>query len=339
MPLMTDLFTPAELTGYARASMADYEARKGSLARWLPNREVNDIIVRTLKGEAGLTEEASFRAYGAEPEIGRAPKLERILVELPALGQNIPLDEYSKLRARHATDDTLRNHILKRTDMVVRAVVDRIERMRGIVLATGKATVDQTNFKLEDDFGRSADMKVTASTKWSQSGAKIVEDLRAWYDKYVEVNGEEPGTLLVSQKVARALANAPEFQTKLADGATRPGTLSQVNDYLVGDGLPVVTTYTRRTKAGLVLPENTALFLPESVGTDEADETQLGATFWGESECAGKPEWEIAEDEQPGIVVAAFEGEKPGEPTEVISDAIGLPVLANANLAMAMEVL
>ncbi|MDN8980726.1 major capsid protein, partial [Staphylococcus aureus] len=76
-----------------------------------------------------------------------------------------------------------------------------------------------------DDFGRSPDMKVTASTKWSQSGAKIVEDLRAWYDKYVEVNGEEPGTLLVSQKVARALANAPEFQTKLADGATRPGTL------------------------------------------------------------------------------------------------------------------
>ena len=43
MALWTDVVEPAELTGYARQTLEDYEAQKGSLARWLPNRTVADI--------------------------------------------------------------------------------------------------------------------------------------------------------------------------------------------------------------------------------------------------------------------------------------------------------
>jgi hypothetical protein len=39
MALWTDIIDPETLTGYARASMNAYEARKGTLARWLPNRQ------------------------------------------------------------------------------------------------------------------------------------------------------------------------------------------------------------------------------------------------------------------------------------------------------------
>ena len=50
MPLWTDIIDPAELTGYARASLADYEATRGTLAQYLPNREVADVVVRFVQG-------------------------------------------------------------------------------------------------------------------------------------------------------------------------------------------------------------------------------------------------------------------------------------------------
>jgi hypothetical protein len=50
----------------------------------------------------------------------------------------------------------------------VQAVSDAIERMRGIVLATGRATITQDNFRSDDNFGRSGSHTVTAPTLWSQ---------------------------------------------------------------------------------------------------------------------------------------------------------------------------
>jgi hypothetical protein len=42
------------------------------------------------KGQTGLVEAATFRAFDAEPEIGKGPAGKRVTLELPALGQNIP---------------------------------------------------------------------------------------------------------------------------------------------------------------------------------------------------------------------------------------------------------
>lgn len=338
MPLITDITNPAELTGYAREALSAYEAKKGTLAQFLPNRQVDDIIVRFIAGQAGLVDEARFRAYGAAPEVGTAPQGKRVVLELPAIGQNEPIDEYTKLRARNADDERIVGHITGTVDRVVQAVADRLERMRGTVLVTGKATIDQKNFKSEDDFGRSPDMSVTTNDAWNTPGAKVLDDLLTWRDKYADKNGEEPGVILVSTRVLRLITNAKEFQTKLVDGSTRPASLNDVNAILAGQGLPWIQLYDRRTKAGAVLPADRLLMLPTPVGPEEWQSTQLGATYWGLTESATKPGWEIAESEQPGIAVAAFEGEKPGEPTEVISDAIALPVLANADLSMVAKV-
>ena len=338
MPLMTDLITPAELTGYARESLAAYEARKGTLARFLPNRSVEDVVVRMVVGQNGLVDEAKFRAYGAAPEVGRYQPGKRVVLELPALGQDIPLDEYSKLRARNASDDAVIRHLTSRTDTAVRAVADAIERMRGIVLTTGKATIDQANFKSVDDFGRSVDMAPTAAVLWTAANAKVLDDLNAWADKYGEINGDKPGVMLVSTRVARLISTAPEFQLKLVDGASRAAGIDDVNSILDVQGLPRLEIFDRRTKSGRVIPEDRVYLLPAPVGTDAWEDTELGGTFWGLTESATKEGWDIAESEQPGIVVAGFEGEKPGDPTEVISDAIGLPILANANLSMVAKV-
>ena len=53
MALWTDVIDSATLTGYVREALADIERRKGSLARYLPNREVPDISVRFVAGQAG----------------------------------------------------------------------------------------------------------------------------------------------------------------------------------------------------------------------------------------------------------------------------------------------
>lgn len=343
MALWTDLIDPATLTGYARASLADYEESKGTLARWLPNREVNDIVVRFVAGSTGLTEVAKFRAFDAEPEVGKALPGKRVTLELPALGQNIPISEYQQLRSRNATDEQMLVSVRKTTDAVVRAVADAIERLRGIVLDTGKATIDQDNFKSVDDFGRPAGHSVTAATPWSDKTVSRIADLEAWVDTYIAANGEAPGSMVMSQRVFRALAQGDEFASQLLNGVSRPATAQAVRDIISAAGLPDIYLYDRQVNVGgamtRVLPNDKLLLLPAPVETNSPDGTQLGATFWGQTLTSSELSWGIEPSEQPGIVTGLYRNAKPPVIAEVISDAIALPVLANAALSFSADVL
>lgn len=339
MALWTDIVEPAELTGYARASLEEREAAKGSLAQFLPNREVLDVVVKFVAGGAGLVEEAKFRAFDAEPEIGRRQGGKRVVLELPAIGQNIPVSEYAQLRARNAADEDIRTAIDKSTAQVVRAVADRIERLRGTVLVTGKATIDQDNFQTDDDFGRKPEHTVTAATLWSASGASPLGDLTTWQDTYVDSNGVEPGSLVMSTKALRVLAANDAFAIQLLNGSSRPATVADVRTIIEGSGLPPVVTYDRRTSAGRVLPEDRVLLLPAPVDANDADASELGATFWGQTLTSTDADYGLEVSEQPGIVAGVYRNEKPPMIAEVISDAIALPVLANADLSFAAKVL
>ena len=68
-------------------------------------------------------------------------------------------------------------------------------------------------------------------------------------------------------------------------------------------------------------------------------ESDLGATFWGQTLAASEPEYEIQESEQPGVVAAAFANEGIPPIKHTFVDSLTLPVLANANRSMAMKVL
>ncbi|MFF2621239.1 major capsid protein [Oerskovia jenensis] len=343
MALWTDIIDPATLTGYARGWREDYEDQQGTLARWLPNREVADTAVRFTPGEHGLTEVANYRAWDAEAETGRRGKARRVTIDLPAIGQNIPIGEYEQLRLRNASDDRMLKEILKTTRTVVRAVSDRIELTRGTTVVTGRATVNQANFGFDDDFGRSASHNVTAGTLWSDPNADRLGDLEAWSDVYEATNGGKPGAILLTRRGVRALANGTQFQTQLLNGAARPATLEEVKAVLASHDLPEIFVYNRKVNVGgvntSVLDENRLLFLPAPVETDDDEGTQLGATFWGQTLSSSEPEWEIADDDQPGIVVGAFRNKKPPMIAEVVSDAIAHPVLANADLSFAAKIL
>ena len=221
MALWTDIIDPATLTGYARASLADYEASKGTLARWLPNREVADIVARFVKGQTGLVDIADFRAYDAEPTIGKAPEGQRVTLELPAVSRNIPVSEYNQLRALNSnqSDEAVLLSIRKTTDLVARAVSDAVERLRGTVLNTGKATV--AGF-MDDDFGRSVGHSVTADVDLSDKTTDFLGALTGWADTYEATTGVAPGSMVVSKKILRAIAGLDQFASQLVNGVSRP---------------------------------------------------------------------------------------------------------------------
>lgn len=337
MALWTDIITPAELTGYARSFQSDYELQRGSLAAFLPNKQVLDTSVRFMMGDSGLVEEARYRAFDAEPEVGRKRPGKRVSIELPAVSQEIPVSEYQQLRARNAGDDALRNEILKTTEQVVRAISDRVERTRGVVLNTGKATINQSNYVSDDDFGRDAALTFTAPALWSAAGTDVLGQLQTWLDLYVSKAGMEPGAIVMSNRVLRALGATSGMATQLLNGASRAATLSELQNTVQGAGLPPIHLYNRRTSAGPVLPDTQVLFLPAPV--DPEGESELGATFWGETLTSLDADYALQDDETPGIVAGVYRNPKPPMIAEVVGDSINLPVLANANLSMSVKVL
>lgn len=339
--LWTDIIDPATLTGFTRAYLEDYEREQGTLAQFLPNTFVQDITVRFEKGQNGLVPIAEFRAYDAEPTIGSLPGGERVTIELPAVGRNIPVSEYNQLRSRGvASDEAVLVSIQKAARAVARAVVDAVERLRGIVLETGRATLPGF---MDDNFGRSAGHSVSAAAAWSTSTVDALGEAQDWFDAYVNANGAEPGVSLMSTKVLRNIAKLDQFATALVGGGARPATMADAQNTWAAAGLPPIQTYDRRVNvAGTltkVLSDEKILFLPAPVAPNQEGGSELGATTWGRTLTSGEPEWGIEDTEQPGLVVGVYRNPKPPMIAEVISDAIALPTLANPDLSFVADVL
>jgi hypothetical protein len=324
--------------------LEDFEASNGTLARWLPNRFVQDIVARFVAGAAGgLVAAADFRAYDAEPTLGKGLDAKRYTIDLPAIGRNIPVSEYQQLRNRNSSDAAMLAAIERTTDLVVRAVVNRIEVVRGTTLVTGKATVNTGGFYAEDDFARAAGHTTTAGSLWSTSSVDRMAYLQTITDLYRDTNGEDAGVMLMSTRVFRALASGDQFQTQLLNGGARNATRDEVLGVVSAAGLPEIVLYDRSYLEGStktkVIPDDRILLLPEPVDPSDGEGSQLGATFWGQTLTSMSPEFELADVEQPGLVVGVHRNEKPPMIAEVISDAIAWPVLANPNLSLAAKVL
>lgn len=112
---------------------------------------------------------------------------------------------------------------------------------------------------------------------------------------------------------------------------------------VVGADLPPIDVYDRRVSVDgtttRVIRDDTLMLLPAPVAPDDFEGTDLGSTFWGRTLTSTDSDWGIEDSEQPGIVAGVFRNPKPPMGIEVISDAIGLPVLANAEKSLASQVL
>lgn len=342
MLLSTDYINPADLTGYVRAALADREANQFSLNRFLPNRLVDDLTYRFLRGGAGLTEAATFRAYDAESSIAGRVGVERVTGELPPISRKIRMGEYDSLRQRRL-DGAIRGQIMSDAVNMVRSVAARIELARGEALATGAVSIAEDGLVVEADFGRDPSHTVGSATPWSDDqNAQILSELITWRDKYEDTNGVAPGTILTSRKVlARMLRNA-EIRKLAATVAGTPTLVPQaaLQQTLQAYGLPPVQTYDAKVSVGgsaqRVIDEDLLLMLPPAVDADAWEDTELGATFWGTTAEALDPSFQIEESEAPGIVAGSYRTEDPVA-VWTKAAAISLPVLANPDLSLAAD--
>lgn len=343
--LWTDVVTPAELTGYARAALEDYERSKGTLARWLPNRPVDDVVARFVAGETGLSPVAEYRSFDAETPVGSLPGAKRVTVELPPVGLKYRVSEYDQLRARGISDEKVLSSIERVTKRVAGAVIDRIEVERGKAIETAALNISENGFVQSGSWSRAAGHTTNASTVWSTSStAKPLDDLQLWKDVFVASNGEEPGAIVASTKVLAALARTEEFRALAATTAGTPSLVSTdaIQAVLAAHGLPPIYIYDRQAKIGStvskVLSDTKIFMLPAPVDPFDAEGTDLGGTFWGQTLESSEPDYGLEFEDQAGLVVGAWKTKDPIA-VWVHSAAISLPVLANANLSLVSTVL
>ncbi|BBZ65813.1 hypothetical protein MINS_12420 [Mycolicibacterium insubricum] len=340
MNLWTDLITPAELTGFARAAVEDIERQKATLARWLPNYSVPDVIVRTIVGADGNGALAQYRSFDAETPIGSGGTGTRKTFELMALGLKERVGEYDQLRARGSDGAALLlGGVEKAAQRVANAVVDRLEVARGQALDTGVLTINENGVVQTFDFGRPVGNTVTAATLWSAGGAKPLDDLIAWCDAYALANnGAQPGTIVTSRQVVAALQRNADIRGLVATTGGTPGIVSidALNAVLAAYGLPPIIIYDRKIRGTAVLAANKAYLLPAAV--DPNGQSPLGATFYGQTLEAEEPDYGIGPADQPGLVVGSWKTHDPIA-AWVHANAIAMPVLVNPVASMVAVVL
>ncbi|QRY43173.1 major capsid protein [Mycolicibacterium boenickei] len=339
MALWTDLITPAELTGFARAAVEDVERQKSTLARWLPNYSVPDVVVRTIVAADGNGALAQYRAFDAETPIGSGGSGTRKVFELLPLGLKERVSEYDQLRARgNDAQAMILGGVEKAATRVANAVVDRLEVARGQAIDTGALTINENGVVQTMTFGRPGGNTVTAATLWS-GAAKPLDDLIAWGDVFAAGNqGNQPGAIVTSKRVVAALQRNADIRGLVATVGGTPGIVSieALSAVLASYGLPPITIYDRKIRGNNVLPDNKVYLLPAAV--DPNGQSELGATFYGETLEASEPEYGIGATDQPGLVVGAWKTKDPIA-VWVHSNAIAMPVLVNPVASMVATVL
>lgn len=340
--LYTETITPQELTGFARAAQEDVEASQGTLARWLPNTAVNDVVVRTVVGKSGQGSLAQYRSFDAETPIGAGGTAERKIFELLPLGLKERIGEYDQIRARGGDGAALAlGGIEAATVRTVRAISDRLEVARGQALETGALSISENGLVQTPSFGRPGGNTVTAAVLWdASSGTKILEDLLAWVVAYEDANdGVSPGAIVLSRKILNVMLRDAGIRALVATAAGTPQIVSVdvLNSALSAHGLPPIYVYDRKVKGNRVTSDKKVFLLPDAVDPNSGSNI-LGATFYGPTLEAGEPEYGIGASEQPGIVVGAYKTRDPIG-LWVHSNAIALPVLVNPVASMVATVL
>lgn len=339
MSLWTDSITPAYLTGYVRDRMAAWPANQFALRQWLPTRPVSDLEYRYLKGTGGLRRAASLRGWDAEPAISKRRQTQRRTGEMAPISVQKRLGEYDRLRMQADSTGAVRDAIFTDAMDCAEEVETRLELLRGEALVNGTLTMAENGFYQTVDFGRSGGASQTAPTLWTSTGsADPVTDLTSIVQQYVDANGVKPGAMLTSTRVRGLMTRNATVRSAFGTNSGTPTIVSitALGQMLEAYDLPPIYTYdvSYENAAGTntrVIADNVVLLLPPPVAPDAWEDTQLGATFQGETAESQEPEYGLQGNE-PGIVVGVHRTDRP---ISVWTDAnvIGMPVLANPDLA------
>ncbi|MFD7776668.1 major capsid protein [Streptomyces sp. NPDC059753] len=338
MQLIDEFVTPAELTGYARAALADRPENAFTLDRWLPNRTINDLSYRFTRGGGGLTEAANYRAYDASSDVGVRPGGARVSGELPPISRKIPVGEYERIRRRNVDTQNaeIRDAMLDDGVRLARQIEARIELARGEAIFTAGVALNENNVQASVDFGRNAAHNVTASKMWSDPTADVIGDFQTWLEVYNDTNGGDPDSVLISRAIWTALKRNTQLRGLSTTGATAPSILtdSLLAAILADHGIPPLVRYDAKISVNgvstRVTPNDKLAFVP-------AQGDALGQTLWGVPVEADDPRYGLGGDAA-GVAVGGYKSEDP-QTVWTRATAIALPVVAAPDLTFVADVL
>lgn len=329
MRLIDTYVTPGELTGYARAALADFDVNRFRLGDWLPSVTRDDLEYRFTLGSGGLTEAAEYRSWDTEAPLGSRPGLVRVSGELPPISRKLRLGEYDRLRRANLPAQIVAA-IRNDARILAEQIAARVEMARASALRTGTVVINENGVVATVDFGRSALMDVTAGTVWTNLAALALTDLINWHQAYIDLNGGPAGAIVMPAQTRSLLTRNTEVKSHLGGLTVSPSRVDNTSlGAILGDfGIPPIQTFDAQVSvngtATRLLPAREILFLPA------AGQSDLGETQWGTT--AEALEFGFTE-EMPGIVSGSYKEE---DPVAIWTKdaAIVLPVLANPNLTM-----
>ena len=227
MALILDMVDPQELQGFTREIQLEEERNRFVLQNYLPNENIDEIEYRITRGNLRDTDAAKVRAWDTESPIGSRQGLERIMGELPPISKKIRLGEEERLRRRaleRGNNSQMIDAIYDDAAQMARAVVARVEMLRGEALFNATLTINENGVSQSVNFGRKAGHTVTAAILWSSTAtATPVADMRSWVQTYIDTNGVAPAFALTSTAVISNLMRNAEIRALATTASGTPG--------------------------------------------------------------------------------------------------------------------
>lgn len=340
--LIYDLVDTQELQGYVRRIQIEEDRNRFVLSEYLPARQVDEIEWRANSGTLRDQDAAVVRSWDTESPIGNRQGISRLMGELPPISKKIRLGEEERLRRRaleRSNNQELITALYDDAGNMARAVLARIEMMRGELLFNAKIIINENGVSQTVDFGRTGSHTVTAGTLWSTtSTATPVSDLRTWVSTYIATNGVPPAFILTSTDVVSNLLLNAQIRALATNVAGTPAlvTVDTVQAVLTAFGLPPIVTYDVNTRvagtATRVTPANKLVLMPPA-------NEPLGNTIFGTTAEALElaDAQQVSLDQAPGLVSVI---EKTFDPvsTWTKAAAVALPIMPNPNLTLTATV-
>ncbi|KFI57522.1 hypothetical protein BCUN_1870 [Bifidobacterium cuniculi] len=306
---------------------------------WTPNQPLE------------LVDMVDFRGWDAEVGYGKSvSQTGEKLAPLMPLGKRMHVSERDIIG--HVNDKSwLRERFSDYFGRLATEVAVRMEMLRVSALVNAKFDVNINGQKVPYDFGRDATLSGVKPTKnWGTKTSTPVDDIKAWRNLLVAVNGVLPEAVITTRKVMDTLAtNAQIIQLATKTNETTMPTMVSDNDVrnvlesycglteirLIDEAYKSFqTTYAMRLPSfvNTLLPEGT--FLMFSSFNDSA----LGATFVGPTGEAESAEYGLNKSVNTGLVGAVLSDTAPLRYDTYITGTM-MPILVQSNNTFQASVL
>ena len=197
MAILADQFPPVDTTDYGRAVV---EAVDNTVLQSIfPNRtQTSNVATWTEKDR--VRNEAKYRTWGAETELGRLAGGREKSQKLAPLGLKLPYTEDDAIAVANGLADE-QDIVDGLADEVSTSVVNTLQRQRAGALEFAGYLAEGEKFSVPVEFVRDPALDEAATTLFSATGADPIEFIEARTTAVAKAGGRRPNIILASHRV------------------------------------------------------------------------------------------------------------------------------------------